>query len=131
MLAGPVRSGVWAVRPSSQLFPSESALSGSVEQMLIAHGPLTVDQFASLTDLSGVDSGILEVFLLHHSRNYTRGIDGSYWFARQKRPTARNFDSMSQALIWAFMEFPNGATIEEIHRLLCLSTVAESKRISR
>jgi hypothetical protein len=99
--------------------------------MLTAHGPLTLEQFAELTDLTGIDCGILETFMHQHSENYMRAPDGSYWFAGQRRPTAGNFESMGHALLWAFAEFPDGASVEEMHWMLCLSTIGGSKRITR
>jgi hypothetical protein len=38
---------------------------------------------------------------------------------------------MVQALMWACAELPAGATIEELYRLLCLSTVGGTKQIER
>jgi hypothetical protein len=129
--AGPARAGLWAIRPNNPLFLSDSALSTSIEQMLTAHGPLSLEQFAELTDLTGIDCGILETFMVQHNDNYALAPDGSYWFAGQKRPTSGNFESMGHALLWAFAEFPEGASVEEMHWLLCLSTVGGSKRITR
>jgi hypothetical protein len=42
-----------------------------------------------------------------------------------------NFESMGHALLWASTEFPDGASVEEMHWLLCLSTVGGAKRITR
>jgi hypothetical protein len=99
--------------------------------MLTAHGPLTLEQFAALTDLSGVDYGMLDQFLCQHSEQYSRADDGSYWFAGQMRPCKANFPSMGSALLWAFGEFPVDASVEEVHRLLCLSTIGGIKPITR
>jgi hypothetical protein len=38
---------------------------------------------------------------------------------------------MVQALICACAEFPAGAMIEQLHRLLCLATVGGTKQIER
>jgi hypothetical protein len=129
--AGPARAGLWAIRPNNPLFLTDSALSGSIEQMLTSHGPLTIVQFASLTDIAGVDCAIIEAFMLQQGDRYNRAADGSYWFAGQRRPMVRNFESMGHALLWAFAEFPEGVSVEEMHWLLCLSTVGGSKRITR
>jgi hypothetical protein len=129
--AGPVRAGLWAIRPSSPPFLSDTALGASLHQMLTSHGPLTLEQFALSTDLSGVDSPMLEAYFAQHADEYACDGDGSFWFAGCVRPLQCNFASMGHALIWGFSEFPNGASVEEMHRLLCLSTVGGSKRITR
>jgi hypothetical protein len=129
--AGPPRTCLWALRPSNPLFLSDGALATSIEQMLTCHGPLTLEQFACLTDLSGADVSIFERFLAEHAHQYEKDADGTFWFSAQKRPTRTNFESMGQALLCSFAEFPDGASVEELHWLLCLSTVGSSKPITR
>jgi hypothetical protein len=129
--AGPARAALWAIHPTNSLFLSDAALTGSIHQMLTAHGPLTIEQFALLTELTGLDCQILETFMQQHTAEYTRESDGSFWFAGHTRPSPCNFDSMGHALLWAFSEFPEGASVEEMHWLLCLSTVGGTKKITR
>jgi hypothetical protein len=129
--AGPARAGLWAIRPNNPFFLSDAALGASIHQMLTSHGPLTLEQLGMLTDLGGVDCAMLEAFLVQHADEYSRDGDGSFWFTGRIRPAPCNFESMGHALLWAFSEFPDGASVEEMHRLLCLSTVGGSKRITR
>jgi hypothetical protein len=129
--AGPVRAGLWAIRPSNPLFLTDSALTGLIEQMLTAHGPLSLQQFSTLIDLAGIDCLILDRFMIQHRDAYARAEVGSYWFAGQNRPIASNFQSIGDAVLWAFMTFPEDASVEELHWLLCLSTVGQTKRITR
>jgi hypothetical protein len=106
-------------------------ISASIEQMLTAHGPLTSEQFACLTDLPGLDIGVFDRFFEERSVDYACHEDGTWWFAGRKRPTRVEYDSMGQALLCAFAEFPNGAAVEDLHWLLCLSTVGRNKAITR
>ena len=129
--AGPPRTCVWALRPSNPLFLSDGAISSSIENILTNHGPLTLERIAELADLKGADVSIYEHFLNEHAESYERDPDGTYWFAGQKRPTEKTYDSISQALVSAFSEFPDGATVEQLHWFLCLSNVGGTKAITR
>jgi hypothetical protein len=129
--AGPPRTCLWAIRSNHPLFVSDAAITASVEQMLTAHGPLTSEQFACLTALSGLDLTVFERFFEERPEQYSRHEDGTWWFAGRKRPTRVEYDSMGQALMCAFAEFPDGATVEDLHWVLCLSTVGRNKAITR
>ncbi|KAH0790078.1 hypothetical protein GPJ56_005973 [Histomonas meleagridis] len=129
--AGAPRACLWAIRPNNPLFVSNNSISSSLEQMLTTNGPMTLAQFVETTELSGANLQLFERFLTEHTADYTCAEDGTYWFTGQPRPPRKNFDSISLALVFAFESFPNGASVEELHWYLCLSTVCETKRITR
>jgi hypothetical protein len=110
---------------------SDSAIAASVEQMLATHGPLSLDQLACLTDLSGVEFAVFEHFFNERPDSYACGGDGTWWFAGRTRPVRVDYESMGQALLRAFAEFPNGAAVEDLHWFPCLSTVGGTKAITR
>ena len=130
--AGPPRTCLWAIRPHNPLFLSDGTILASIEQMLTENGPMTIDEFVNATQLAGADANLYSRFLTDHSLEFT--VDeatGKYWFAGQPRPFHRNYESISQALVSAFIVFPNGASVEELHWFLCLSTVGGTKPITR
>ncbi|KAH0791116.1 hypothetical protein GPJ56_004927 [Histomonas meleagridis] len=129
--AGPPRTCLWAIRPNNPLFLSDATISTSIEQMLTTNGPMTLEQFVEFTELNGADIKLFENFLHEHSNEFSQLEDGKYWFTGQKPPVPKNFDNISQALISAFSNFPQGASVEELHWNLCLSTVGGNKPISR
>lgn len=129
--AGAPRACLWAIQPHNPLFLTDGQISSSIDQMLTTHGPLTLHQFVTMTDLVGVDNSLIERFLSDHSTEYTMAPDGTYWYAGQTRPTKMDFDNINSALIYAFKNFPKGASVEELHWFLCLSTVAHTKPITR
>ena len=131
MRAGPPRTCVWALRPNNPLFLSDGAIAASIENILTRHGPIKLDQFATLTDLQGADAQMYEAFITEHPQEYERGDDGRYWFAGQKHPSQGTYESINQALVAAFREFPEGASVEQLHWFLCLSTVGGTKAITR
>ncbi|KAK8878092.1 hypothetical protein M9Y10_004855 [Tritrichomonas musculus] len=129
--AGPPRTCLWAIRPHNPLFISDQAILASIEQMLTANGPMTIDQFINTTQLSGADANLYNRFLSEHGVEFTKDEDGTYWFTGQPRPQRNDFESISHALVYAFNEFPQGASVEELHWYLCLSTVGGIKEITR
>jgi hypothetical protein len=129
--AGPPRTCLWSIRSQHALFLSDAAIAASIEQLLSIHGPLALNQLACLTDLSGVDMGLFEHFFDARPDSYACADDGTWWFTEKKRPIRADYESMGQALLRAFTEFPNGATVEDLHWLLCLSTVGGNKAITR
>jgi hypothetical protein len=122
---------MWAVRANGPLSLSDSGIAASVEHMLTSHGPLNLEQLACLTDLSGVHLSVFERFFSERTDFYECAEDGTWWFAGHKRPVPVVYDSMRQALMHAFAEFPNGAKVEDLHWFLCLSTVGRIKAITR
>jgi hypothetical protein len=129
--SGPPRSCLWALRPARSPFVSDAAVISAVEQMLTSHGPLTINEIAWSSDLDGADVQTFARFLADHPERFTPGPDATYWFTNEKRPVRANYASMVHALMCACAEFPAGATIEELYRLLCMSTVGGTKQIER
>ena len=129
--AGPLRTCLWAIRPHNPLFLSNGSISSSIEQMLTSNGPLTLEQFVEFTELSGADIQLFEKFLDEHKKEFSLLENGTYWFTGQKPPQHKDYENISKALVDAFSNFPLGASVEELHWYLCLSTVAGSKKISR
>jgi len=129
--AGPPRTCLWAIRPNNPLFLSDGAISASIEQMLAANGPMTLDAFVHTTQLNGADAVLFARFLADHPAEFALGADGTYWFTNQPRPIYRHFVSISHALAYALGVFKDGASVEELSWFLCMSTVTGQKAISR
>lgn len=128
--AGAPRTCLWAIRPNNPSFISDGAISASIEQMLTTNGPMTTQQFVEKTELSGAHLTIFERYLGEHQDEYSLNEDGTWWFTNQPLPSRNDFDNLCHALLSAFEPFPNGASVEEIHWYLCLSTVG-GKPITR
>ena len=128
--AGPPRTCLWAIRPHNPSFISDGAIAASIEQMLLANGPLTIEQFVEKTELSGAHLPLFERFLNEHQTEFSKNIDETWWFINEPIPIKREFENLCQAITIAFEPFINGATVEEIHWYLCLSTVG-GKPIAR
>jgi hypothetical protein len=129
--AGAPRTCVWAIRPNNPLFLSDGAISTSIEQMLTSHGPMTLEDMVAASQLNGADISLFEQFLANHPGDFAANPDGTYWFPHQPPPIIRDFESISQALSFALSIFPEGASVEEVTRFLCLATVGGSKVITR
>jgi hypothetical protein len=99
--------------------------------MLTAKGPMTLQQFVAATELSGVDGALFERFLSQHAHLFSKGRDDTYWFTGHQRPVARNYDGLTSALLYALGCFSSGASVEELHWFLCISTVGGTKTITR
>jgi len=130
VLAGPPRTCLWAIRPHNPLFISDGAIAASIEQMLLANGPLTIHQFVEKTELSGAHLPLFDRFLTEHQNEFVKHNNETWWFSQQCLPIQEDFDNLCHAITTAFNAFPNGACVEDIHRYLCLSTVG-GKRIAR
>lgn len=129
--AGRLRTCIWALKPVGAQYVSDGQLTNTIEDLLVTHGPLRPAQMAELSPMSEVDESVFTHFLQEKSGDYSAAEDGSYWFAGQKRPPKMHFESINRALIYACQNFPYGATVEQLHWFLCLSTVGVSKRITR
>lgn len=127
--AGPPRTCLWAIRPNNPSFLSDGAIASSIEQMLIANGPLKTEDFVEKTDLTGAHLPLFERFLDEHATEFAQQSDGTWWFAGQPIPERHDFGNLTQAICSAFENIKE-ATVEEIHWRLCLSTVGE-KSITR
>lgn len=128
--AGPLRSCMWALRPSNPLFLSDGALMSCICQILTSEGPLTAQGIAEKGDISGATADILSDFMYQHKNDFSLHSDGVWWFTNQPLPDRWTFDNVINALVFAFQKINDGASIEELNWLLCLSTV-NNKRISR
>lgn len=129
--AGPVRACLWALRPNNPHFLSNGAIFSSVQQMLTNNGPLTIEQMVVQTQLHGADIGLFERFMSGHEFEFVQLDDGTVWFAKEPLPVARNFTSICDALQFAFLAFPEGASVEALTRYLSLVTVGGMKTITR
>jgi hypothetical protein len=127
--AGAPRTCMWGMRSAQPPFLSDTALTAAVEQLLTKHGPLTSDQLMCLSDIG--DAALFATFFDERPTAYACAEDGSWWFAGHARPARVEYESMVQALLRAFAEFPNGATVEDLHWVLCLSTIGAAKAITR
>lgn len=114
---------LWALRPNNPLYQCDAAIAASIEQMLTEHGPLTVPELVNLTQQMGADDNLFNRVLGVHADEFTiNPEDGKIWFSMQPLPIRCNFESVEQALSFAFTIFQNGATIEELRKFLCLAT---------
>ncbi|KAH0792011.1 hypothetical protein GPJ56_004086 [Histomonas meleagridis] len=129
--AGPPRTCLWAICPHNPLYVSDGAIAASIEQMLASNGPMTLEELVNTTELTSADVQLFERFLSTNATEFTLLDNGKYWFTNQPVPTQHDFESISNALVFAFHAFPQGASVEELHWYLCLSTVSQTKPITR
>jgi hypothetical protein len=80
---------------------------------------MSVDEFVAAEDFPGHD--VLKKVLEVRSDDFTWLPDGRIWFSRAPLPVRRGFERMADALEFAFSVYVEGATIEELQRLLCLA----------
>jgi len=129
--AGPPRTCLWAIRPHNPEFISDGAIASSIEQMLTENGPMTLQEFVNRTELSGAHLPLFENFLREHKEDYSQDSEGkTWWFSGQPLPLEKEYETLCQAITSAFIVFPDGASVEELHWYLCLSKVG-SKKITR
>jgi hypothetical protein len=84
---------------------------------------MTTDQFVASDDFPGFD--ILKKVLEVHSDEFISLPDGRIWFNKTPVPVRTAFEKLQDALEFAFSEYPDGATIEELRRMLCLCVCDE------
>ena len=128
--AGPPRSCMWALRPCSPFYLSDGALSSCINHILTEEGPLTISQIVELGDVHGADATVISEFLIR-SKEYETDEHGVWWFAGQPKPEKWTCDSVVSGLVRAFEALGREASIEDLSRLLCLSTLPHGKKISR
>ena len=128
---GPPRSCMWGLRPSNPLFLSDGALLSSVTQVLAQNGPLVASDIVEKGDISGATPKIISDFLFQHKTEFVNLPNQQWWFAGQPIPERWSFENVVLSLIHALNTIGKSATIEELHWLLCLSTVNGCKKISR
>jgi hypothetical protein len=119
--SGPAQSQMWALRPNNPYFQTESAVAAFIDQFLTQNGPTSLDQIITASDTPTALREIYDRVLRLHSDEFHVLPDGRLWFRSSPIPTRAGFDTVGAALSWAFTIFSNGATIEELRRLLCLS----------
>jgi hypothetical protein len=129
--AGPPRTCLWALGPTYASFASDGAVATSIQHLLTTYGPSTLAQLIEYSDFGRSEAIAYERHLAEHPDLYSHDPDGTFWFLNQKRPTKMDFESVAQALLFAFSSFPEGATVEQLHCLLCLSTIGGAKVITR
>lgn len=128
--AGPLRSCMWALRPSNSLFLSDGALLSCICQVLTREGPLSSQEIVDRGDITGATPEIIHDFMNQRANDFTLHPGDVWWFAKQQLPGCYKFENVISALVFAFQTINDSASIEELNWLLCLST-AGSKRISR
>jgi hypothetical protein len=122
--AGPPHAQLFALRPKISFHLSDTAVAAHIEQLLTRNGPMTMDQFVASADFPGHD--ILKKVLELHSDEFAWLQDGRVWFSKSPLPVRASFATLREALEFAFSVFPNGATVEELRRLLCLTSCEET-----
>jgi hypothetical protein len=127
--SGPPHAQIWALRPNNPFFQADSAVAAAIEQFLTKNGPATLEQILIASDAPGLRE-VYERVLRVHSDEFHGLPDGRLWFRLSPVPTRGAFETVAAALRWAFGVFEEGATIEELRRLLCLS-ISQGMPITR
>ena len=121
--SGPAQSQLWALRPNNPFFQCDASIAATIEQMLNKEGPMTVEQLVATAGLPDADAALFERVLSVDYGEFKDVGGGRFWFVNTPLPLRCDYDTTSQALTFAFSLFPDGATLEELRRVLCLSTV--------
>jgi hypothetical protein len=122
--AGLPQVHLFALRPNISFRVSDTAVAAHIEQLLARNGPMTTDQFVASADFPGHD--ILKKVLEVHADEFSWLPDGRVWFKKTPVPVRAAFSQLQDALEFAFAEYPAGATIEELRRMLCLCVCDEA-----
>lgn len=125
--AGSAHSTRWALRIHGEQTVSDVEVCTSVENTLTDIGPTDSENLASSL---GIDQEFLLKVLQRHSDEFTL-IENGWWFTDTPLPLREDYPTMAHAIFIALKSFPEGATVEQLHRVLCLSTVVGKKRITR
>jgi hypothetical protein len=83
---------------------------------------MTIDEIVAKADFPEASVELLQRVLGIQGSELTILPDGRIWFIGLPVPLRYGFDSLTSALEFAFSMFRDGATIEELRRVLCLST---------
>lgn len=129
--AGTERSCMWQLKPHNELYLSDSTIRSFIEQLLSTNGPMTIQQILNSSSLSGANEAVYQRFFKDNESYFTMSEEGTFWFANEPIPRQNNFENINAALVHAMKEFPDGASIEEVHWFLCLSTINGAKTITR
>jgi hypothetical protein len=96
-----------------------------IEQVLDENGPMTLEEFLASPTFSTSNRELLTRILAVHSTEFTTLPDGRIWFPTTPLPTRSSFSTFQDAIEFALQFFPDGATTEELKRILCLSNCSE------
>jgi hypothetical protein len=130
VLSGPPHAQTWALRLNNPYFQSDTAVAASIEQLLSKNGPATLDQILAEGDSPENLRDFYQKVLSLHSDEFSLLPDNRIWFKGAPVPARASFDTMQGAVEWALNVFAQGATIEELRRLLCVS-ISQGTPITR
>jgi hypothetical protein len=123
--AGPPHSQGFALRLINPLFQCDASVAASVEQLLTENGPMTLDEFRSSPNFPASNVQLFERVFSVHSTEFTPLADGRIWFVNSPLPVQAAFDTIEEAVVFAFTIFTDGATPEDLRRFLCLARCTE------
>jgi hypothetical protein len=113
---------IWALCPKNIFYQCDSAIESSVEQLLNVNGPMTINEVIAKADFPGASVGLLERILALRESGLNVLPGGRIWFIGIPVPARMGFDTVKESLEFALSLFPEGASIEDLRRVLCLST---------
>jgi hypothetical protein len=123
--SGTAESQSYALRPNNPLFKCDLEIVALIEQILDENGPLTPDELFSSPVFAGSARNLLSRIIEVHCTEFTILPDGKVWFPNTPLPPRSHFATFGDALEFALSFFPQGATTEELKRILSLSTCDE------
>jgi hypothetical protein len=124
---GTPHTQTFALRPNNPLFQCDAAVAASIDQLLTQNGPMTIDEFLGSPTFASSDSPTVERVLSVHSEEYAVLPDGRIWFSNSPLPIQAAFDTIQDAIVFAFSIFTEGATPEDLRRFLCLAPCADGQ----
>jgi hypothetical protein len=128
----PRRSCQWALSSGDANLRHIEELKASIRGILADSGPAGSDELIAELQIAGYDLDFVRSLLRGDSFEFVWDPeDGRYWFKDEPRPIGGTFEGWAEALAAAFGLFPSGASVEEISRVLCLSTVSGFVRPTR
>jgi hypothetical protein len=125
--SGRAANGLWHIRPLDSLFRDGVGLRARVEELLLTRGPLDLASLVAAIGLNETDVDPLRQALAAEFSD----ADGEYWFAGSPRPIRVAFPRWLDALTEGLAAFPDGASVEDLWRRLCISTVAGVGAVTR
>jgi hypothetical protein len=82
---------------------------------------MTIDQFIESPNFPLSDRQLFERVFSVHSAEFNALPDGRIWFVKSPVPIQAAFDTIEEAAIFGFTVLSEGATPEDLRRLLCLA----------
>lgn len=121
--SGPGKSQTFALRPNNPFFRCDTAIAATIEQILCANGPMTIEALVASAGLADADATLFERIISQHSE-FCEITDARIWFTDAPMPTPGNYHSMTEAVQGALQTSfaPIGAHIDDLRRYLCLSS---------